>query len=46
MLTDALRIMINNLFKENLYEKRKKKTINILTVFSISHKNDVKTFLK
>ena len=24
MLMDALRIMVNNLFKENFYEKRKK----------------------
>ena len=27
-------------------EKEKKKTINILTIFFISHKNDVKIFLK
>ena len=46
MLTDALRTMFNNLFKEFFYEKRKKKVINILTIFFISHKNDVKTFLK
>ena len=26
--------------------KKKKKTINVLTAFFISHKNDVKTFLK
>jgi len=26
--------------------KAKKKTINVLTTFFISHKNDVKTFLK
>ena len=36
--------MINNLFKKSFYGKRKK--INILTAFSISHKSDVKTFLK
>ena len=36
MLTDAL---------ENFYEKRKK-VINVLIVFSISHKSYVKTFLK
>ena len=46
MLTDAIRALINNLFKENFYEKRKKKVINVLTVFFISHKSDVKTFLK
>jgi len=44
MLTDALRVWVNNLFKENLYGKRKK--INILIVFFISHKSDVKNFLK
>ena len=36
---------LNNLIKENIYGKRKK-TINILTVFFIFHKNDIKTFLK
>ena len=45
MLTNTLRALINNSFKENFYGKRKK-TINILTVFFISHKSDVKTFLK
>ena len=35
MLTDTIKAMINNSFKESFYEKRKK---NILTVFSISHK--------
>ena len=44
MLTDALRLMVNNSFKENFYKK--KKVINVLTSFSISHKNDVKTLLK
>ena len=29
MLTDNLRAMINNLFKESFYEKRKKKYIYI-----------------
>ena len=32
MLTNALRALVNNLFKENFYGKRKKKTINILIV--------------
>ena len=44
MLMDALRVIVNNLFKEIFYGK--KKVINILTVFSIFHKSDVKTFLK
>ena len=36
--------LVNNLIKESLYGK--KKSINILIVFFISHKSDVKTFLK
>ena len=44
MLTSALRALVNNLVKESFYRKRKKKVINILTVFFISHKSDVKTF--
>ena len=46
MLTDVLKVMINNPFKENFYRKRKK--INVLTFFffSISYKSGVKTFLK
>ena len=46
MLTDALRVIVNNSFKESFYERKKKKTINVLTTFSIFHKNCVKTFLK
>ena len=46
MLTSALRALIKNSVKESFYGKRKKKTINVLTVFFISHKSDVKTFLK
>ena len=46
MLMSVLRVLINNLVKENFYGKRKKKTINVLTVFFIFHKSDVKTFLK
>ena len=45
MLTDALRVIVNNPFKESFYRKRKK-AINILIIFFISHKNCVKTFLK
>ena len=45
MLTDVLRVMINNQFKKNFYGKRKKKVINILIVFSISYKSCVKIFL-
>ena len=36
--------MVNNLFKENFYEKRKK--INVLTIFFIFHKSGIKNFLK
>ena len=45
MLTDTLREIDSNSFKENFYGGEKKK-INILTVFSIFHTNCVKTFLK
>ena len=39
--------LIKNLIKESFYGKRKKKkAINVLTAFFISHKSDVKTFLK
>ena len=41
---DILRTIVNNLFKEIFIEE--KKTINILTIFFISYKNGVKTFLK
>ena len=44
MLTGVLRVLVKNLVKESFYDKRKKKAINILTVFFISHKNDVKIF--
>ena len=46
MLTSALRKLVKNPTKENFYgkTKKKKKTINGLTVFFIFHKNDVKTF--
>ena len=43
---NALRALVNSLFKESFYEKRKKKEINILTAFFISYKIGVKTFLK
>ena len=42
---DAFRVMVNNSFKENFYEKIKK-VINILIIFFISHKSSVKNFLK
>ena len=46
MLTDALKTMVNNLFKKKKFTE-KKKTINILTIFFfISHKSNIKTFLK
>ena len=44
MLTSALKVLVNNPIKESFYEK--KKVINILTVFFIFYKNNVKTFLK
>ena len=46
MLTDTFKEMVKNLFKESFYGKKKKKTINVLTVSSIFNKNNVKTFLK
>ena len=45
MLIDVLRELINNLFKESFYMKKKKKTINILTVFSFLIKVMLKFFL-
>ena len=45
MLTNALRALVNNPFKESSYGKRKNK-INVLTIFFISHKSGVKHFLK
>ena len=45
MLTIALKILVKNPIKESFYRKsKKKKTINVLIAFFISHKNDVKTF--
>ena len=47
MITDTLRVMVNNPFKKSFYEKeKKKKSINVLTIFSISYESSVKTFLK
>ena len=47
MLTDALKVMVNNLFKENFDEKKKEKVINVFTVFFfIFHKSCVKNFPK
>ena len=46
MLTSALRALVKNPVKESFYGKRKEKTINVLTAFFITHKSDVKTFLK
>ena len=45
MLTSVLKTFVKNVVKKSFYGKIKK-TINILTTFFISHKNDVKTFLK
>ena len=38
--------LVKNLIKESFYGKRKKKAINVLIAFFISHKSDIKTFLK
>ena len=46
MLTNALRVLVNNPFKEILWEKRGKKVINVLTTFFIFYKSGAKTFLK
>ena len=46
MLTKALRVLVNNPFKESFYRKGKKKVINVLTVFFIFYKNCIKTFQK
>ena len=46
MLTSALRVLVNNPFKESFYGKWKKKVINILIAFFIFYKNDIKIFLK
>ena len=44
MLTDTLKTIVNNLFKENFYEKKK---INVLQFFPlIFYGSNVKTFLK
>ena len=45
MLTSALKALVKDPVKKSFYRKRKK-TINVLIVFFISHKSDVKTFLK
>ena len=42
----AFRVLVKNSVKESFYGKRKKKAINVLTALFISHKSDVKTFLK
>ena len=42
MLTSVLRAFVKNPIKESFYgESKKKKTINVLTIFFISHKSDV-----
>ena len=46
ILMDTLKVMVNNLFKESFYGKRKKKLMLCLSAFAISYKSNVKTFLK
>ena len=43
MLTNVLRVLVNELKKIFL---RKKKVINVFTIFFILYKSSVKTFLK
>ena len=45
MLTNVLKALVNNPVKKSFYKKRNK-SINILAIFFIFHKSDVKTFLK
>lgn len=45
MLTIVLKVLVKNPVKESFYGKKKKK-INVLIVFFISYKSDVKTFFK
>ena len=44
MLINVFKVLVNNLFKESYY--RKKKIFNVFYSFFISHKSDIKTFLK
>ena len=44
MVTIVIKILVNNLFKKKIIKK--KKIINILTVFFIFHKSGIKIFLK
>ena len=44
VLTSALRVLVKNPIKKSFYGK--KKFINVLTIFFIFHKSDVKTFFK
>ena len=39
----SLKALVKSLIKESFYEEKK---INVLTIFFITHKSDVKTFLK
>ena len=41
IITNGLRVIVNNLFKKYNYQKK-----NILTSFFIFHKNNIETFLK
>ena len=45
-VNECRKALVKNPIKESFYRKRKKKTINVLTAFFISHKSDIKTFLK
>ena len=45
MLTNVLRALVNNSFKEN-FQGEKKQLINVFTDFFIFHKSGVKTYIK
>ena len=45
MLTNVLKILVNNSFKKIYMEKEKKNVLIFFFFFSISYKNGVKTFL-
>ena len=46
ILMNTFRLIVNNPFEENFYEKGKKKVIYVLIAFFISYKSSVKIFLK
>ena len=45
ILMNTLGVLVNNPVKKKIMEKEKK-AINVLTIFFIFHKSDIKIFLK